>query len=145
MPTLRQHVEHFCVVAGTTNASSTRIAKLEEALKKAKETLRERIKNEKYQHAQTRKAAKKAEPKKKTAKAPRVKMTEEEKGQRKREKAVVRELAKAAKAPKVKQQVQMKPLPALPAQAEPMMPAPAPSLAPAAGPKGGRTRRRLRR
>ena len=142
MPTLRQHAEHFCVVAGTTNASSMRIAKLEEALKKAKETLRERIKEEKHQHAQTRKAAKKAEPKKKTAKAPRVKMTEEEKGQRKREKAVVRELAKAAKAPKVKQQVQMKPLPA---QAEPMMPAPAPSLAPAAGPKGGRTRRRLRR
>jgi hypothetical protein len=129
------------VVAGTTNASSTRIAKLEEALKKAKETLRERIKNEKYQHAQTRKAAKKAEPKAPKVKTARVKMTEEEKGQRKREKAVVKELAK------VKQQVVMKPLPA---QAEPMMPAPvaAPSLAPAAAPvqpKGGRTRRRLRR
>ena len=130
MPTLRQKVEHFCVVAGTTNASSTRIAKLEEALKKAKETLRERIKNEKYQHAQTRKAAKKAEPKAPKVKTARVKMTEEEKGQQKREKAVV------------KQQVQMNPLPA---QAEPMMPAPAPSLAPAAGPKGGRTRRRRMR
>lgn len=132
MPTLRQHVQHFCVVAGTTNASTMRIVKLEEALKKAKETLRERIKDEKHMHAQTRKAAKKAA--KKTARAPRVKMSEEEKGQRKREKAVTKELAK------------MNPLPA---QAEPMMPAPAPSLAPAAPapalPRGGRTRRAVMR
>lgn len=129
MPTLRQHAQHFCVVAGTTNASTMRIVKLEEALKKAKETLRERIKDEKRMHALTRKAAKKAA--KKTAKAPRVKMSEEEKGQRRREKAVTKELEKNA-------------LP--PAQAEPMMPAPvaAPSLAPAV-PKGGRrTRRRMR-
>lgn len=77
-----------------------------------------------------KKAVKKAEPKK-TARAPRVKMSEEEKGQRRREKAVTKELEKKA---------------LLPAQAEPMMPAPvvAPSLAPGM-PKGGRTRRRLRR
>lgn len=125
MPTLRQKVEQFCVGAGTTNASSMRIAKLEEALKKAKETFRERIKNEKYQHAQTRKATKKAKPtpKAKTLKAPKA--------------------PKAPKKPKVKQEVTMKPLPA---QAEPMMPAPpapvpAPTLAPAAPQAGGRRRR----
>ena len=61
-------------------------------------------------------------------------MTDEEKGQRRRERAVVKELEKA-KAPRV----QMNPLPA---QAEPMMPAPAPTLAPAAQPKGGRRMRR---
>jgi len=115
MPTLRQKVNQFCVVAGTTNASSMRIAKLEEALKKAKDEMKAHKKDMKYQHAQTRKVAKA-----KTQRSP---------------KAV-----KAPKAPKVQQAVQMNPLPA---QAEPMMPAPAaaPSLAPAA-PRGGRTRRR---
>jgi hypothetical protein len=53
----------------------------------------------------------------------------------------VPKVPKAPKAPKVKQVVKMNPLPA---QAEPMMPAPAPSLAPAA-PRGGRTRRTVRR
>lgn len=131
---LRQKVNQFCVVAGTTNASSMRIAKLEEALKKAKDEMKAHKKDMKYQKTQTRKAAKKPKSPK-PAKTKRVKMTDEEKGQRRRERAVVKELEKA-KGPKV----QMNPLPA---QAEPMMPAPAapPSLAPAA-PKGGRTRRR---
>lgn len=56
-------------------------------------------------------------------------------------KAKAKVVPKAPKAPKVKQVVKMNPLPA---QAEPMMPAPAPSLAPAA-PRGGRTRRTVRR
>jgi len=124
MPTLRQKVDQFCVAAGTTNASSLRIAKLEEDLKKAKDDLKAYKKDVKFQQAQTRKAAKKAAPKAEPkAKTQRVKMTDEEKAQRRREKA---------KAPKT-----------LP---EPMMPAPtvpvaAPSLAPA---KGGlrKTRRR---
>jgi len=132
MPTLRQKVDQFCVAAGTTNASSLRIAKLEEDLKKAKDDLKAYKKDVKFQQAQTRKAAKKAAPKAEPkAKTQRVKMTDEEKAQRRRERAVVKELEKA-KAPKT-----------LP---EPMMPAPtvpvaAPSLAPA---KGGlrKTRRR---
>jgi hypothetical protein len=51
---------------------------------------------------------------------------------------------KTRRAPKIKQEVAMNPLPA---QAEPMMPAPAPTLAPAAPaqPKGGRSRRRRMR
>jgi len=121
------------VAAGTSNASSQRIAKLEEALKKAKDDMKAHIKEMKHQQAQTRKAAKSPKP----AKTRRVKMTDEEKGQRRRERAVVKELEKA-KAPKV----EMNPLPA---QAEPMMPAPAPTLAPAAQPKGGRSRRRRMR
>jgi hypothetical protein len=48
---------------------------------------------------------------------------------------------KTRRAPKIKQEVAMNPLPA---QAEPMMPAPAPTLAPAQ-PKGGRSRRRRMR
>jgi hypothetical protein len=120
MPTLRQKIDQFCVAAGTTNASSRRIAKLEEALKNAKDDLKDH-------KAQTRKAAKKPKSPK-PAKTKRVKMTDEEKGQRRRERAVVKELEKA-KGPK------------MPAQAEPMMPAPAapvpaPTLAPEA--KGGR-------
>ena len=107
---------------------------LSDKLRKQVADLKSELKKAKDEHKAHMKSMKvKAAPKAKTA---RVKMTEEEKGQRKREKAVVKELAKA------KQQVQMNPLPA---QAEPMMPAPAPSLAPAAGPKGGRTRRRRMR
>jgi hypothetical protein len=82
MPTLRQKVDAFCTAAGTTNASSTRIAKLEDALKKAKNEMAEHKKNMKYQQAQTRKAAK-------APKSP-----------------------KAPKAPKVKQEVSMNPIPA---------------------------------
>jgi len=122
MPTLRQKVNQFCVVAGTTNASSMRIAKLEEALKKAKGDMKAHKQDMKYQQTQSRKAAKA-----KTQRAPKV-----------------RKAAKAPKAPKMKQEVQMMPLPA---QAEPMMPAPAPSLAPAAAPPGppkAGTRRRRR-
>ena len=117
MPTLRQKVEQFCVAAGTTNASSMRIAKLEEALKKAKETHKHQLHLAKAA-AKTKKV--KATPKAKTLKAPKA--------------------PKAPKKPKVKQEVTMKPLPA---QAEPMMPAPAapvpaPTLAPGQQAKGGR-------
>jgi len=128
MPTLRQKVDQFCVAAGTTNASSLRIAKLEEDLKKAKDDLKAYKKDVKFQQAQTRKAAKKAAPKAKTV---RVKMTDEEKAQRRRERAVAKELAIAQKR--------------VAAPAEPMLPAPvaAPSLAPAAPPaRGGRGKTR---
>lgn len=126
MPTLRQKVSTFCVVAGTTNASSTRIAKLEEALKKAKGDMKAHKKDMKYQQAQTRKAARaKTQRSPKVAKAPKA-----------------AKAPKVAKAPKMKQEVRMLPLPA---QAEPMMPAPvaAPSLAPAAALKAGTRRRRM--
>jgi hypothetical protein len=92
MSTLRQKVDQFCVAAGTTNASSLRIAKLEEDLKKAKEDLKTYKKDVKFQKEQTRKAAKKAAPKPKTQ---RVKMTDEEKAQRRRERAAAKQLAPA--------------------------------------------------
>ena len=92
MPTLRQKVEQFCVSAGTTNASSMRIAKLEEALKKAKETHKHELHLAKAA-AKTKKV--KATPKAKTLKAP------------KAPKAPA-----APKPPKVKQEVAMQPLPA---------------------------------
>jgi hypothetical protein len=112
MPTLRQKVNQFCVVAGTTNASSLRIAKLEEALKKAKDDMKAHKKDMKYQQAQTRKAAKK--PKKaKTLKAP--------------------------KAPKV--QMNPLPAQAEPMMPAPVAPPSLAPVAPAAQ-KGGRTRRR---
>ena len=95
MPTLRQKVEQFCVAAGTTNASSMRIAKLEEALKKAKETHKHQLHLAKAA-AKTKKV--KATPKAKTLKAP---------------KAPKPPKAPAApKPPKVKQEVAMQPLPA---------------------------------
>jgi hypothetical protein len=133
MSTLRQKVDQFCVATGTTNASSLRIAKLEEDLKKAKDDLKTYKKDVKFQQEQTRKAAKQAAPK---AKTQRVKMTDEEKAQRRRERAVAKELAIAQKRTA--------------APAEPMMPAPiaAPSLAPAASKikKGGRGKtRRMKR
>lgn len=56
----------------------------------------------------------------------------------KTQKAKVPKAPKTRRAPKIKQEVAMNPLPA---QAEPMMPAPAPTLAPAQ-PRGGRSRRR---
>jgi hypothetical protein len=56
----------------------------------------------------------------------------------KTQKAKVPKSPKTRRAPKIKQEVAMNPLPA---QAEPMMPAPAPTLAPAQ-PRGGRSRRR---
>ena len=84
MPTLRQKVEQFCVVAGTTNASSMRIAKLEEALKKAKETHKHQL--------HLAKAAAKTKKVKATPKAPKA--------------------PAAPKPPKVKQEVAMQPLPA---------------------------------
>lgn len=59
----------------------------------------------------------------------------------KTQKAKVPKSPKTRRAPKIKQEVAMNPLPA---QAEPMMPAPAPTLAPAQ-PKGGRSRRRRMR
>jgi len=72
MPTLRQKVSQFCVSAGTTNASSMRIAKLEDALKKSKDEMAEHKKDMKYQRAQTRKASKVSKPPKapKAPKAP---------------------------------------------------------------------------
>jgi hypothetical protein len=94
MSTLRQKVDQFCVAMGTTNASSLRIAKLEEDLKKAKEDLKTYKKDVKFQKEQTRKAAKaaKAAPK---AKTQRVKMTDEEKAQRRRDRAAAKQLAPA--------------------------------------------------
>jgi hypothetical protein len=91
MSTLRQKVDQFCVAAGTTNASSLRIAKLEEDLKKAKEDLKTYKKDVKFRQEQTRKAAK-AAPKPKTQ---RVKMTDEEKAQRRRDRAAAKQLAPA--------------------------------------------------
>lgn len=140
MPTLRQKVDVFCKDAGAKVDASDKLRTQVKALKTSIQTM-------KADHKKALKAAKaaaktqkvKAEPK---AKTQRVKLTDEQKGQRKREKAVLKELAKVPKAPKVKQEVKMNPLPA---QAEPMMPAPvaAPSLAPAA--KGGRSRHRRMR
>jgi hypothetical protein len=118
MPTLRNKVDAFCKEAGSKVSDSDKLRSQIGTLKQEMKKLKDTHKHELHL------------AKAKTAKAP---------------KSPKSPKAKAAKAPKVKQQVQMKPLPALPAQAEPMMPAPAPSLAPAAGPKGGRTRRRLRR
>ena len=92
MPTLRQKVEQFCVAAGTTNASSMRIAKLEEALKKAKETHKHQLHLAKAA-AKTKKV--KATPKDKTLKAPKAPKA-----------------PKPPKPPKVKQEVAMQPLPA---------------------------------
>ena len=131
MPTLRQKVDTFCKEAGSKVSDAD---KLRNQLGMMKQKMKKMQDTHKHQLHLAKAAAKTM--KAKVPKTPKVKMTEEEKGQRKREKAVVKELAK------VKQQVIMKPLPA---QAEPMMPAPvvAPSLAPQ--PKGGRTRRRLRR
>ena len=137
MPTLRQKVDVFCKDAGAKVDASDKLRTQVKALKTSIQTM-------KADHRKALKAAKaaaktqkvKAEPK---AKTQRVKLTDEQKGQRKREKAVLKELAKA---PKIKQEVKMNPLPA---QAEPMMPAPvaAPSLAPAV--KGGRSRHRRMR
>ena len=115
MPTLRQKVNAFCKGTESKVSKSDKLRSQIGILKQEMKKLKDTHKHELHL---ARAAAK-------TMKAPKA--------------------PKAAKAPKVKQQVQMNPLPALPAQAEPMMPAPAPSLAPAAGPKGGRTRRRLRR
>ena len=118
MPTLRQKVDSFCKDSGTkvgdTDKLRNQVGMLKQELKKVKEAHKHQLHLAKAA-AKTKKV--KATPKAKTLKAP-----------------------KAPKAPKIKQEVTMKPLPA---QAEPMMPAPAapPSLAPAA--KGGRhTRRR---
>jgi hypothetical protein len=115
MPTLRQKVNAFC------KGTESKVSKSDKLLVQVQD-LKIELKKLKDTHKHELHLAKAAA---KTMKAPKS--------------------PKAAKAPKVKQQVQMNPLPALPAQAEPMMPAPAPSLAPAAGPKGGHTRRRLRR
>ena len=98
MPTLRQKVEQFCVAAGTTNASSMRIAKLEEALKKAKETHKHQLHLAKAA-AKTKKV--KATPKDKTLKAPKAPKPPK-----------APKAPKAPKPPKVKQEVAMQPLPA---------------------------------
>ena len=103
MPTLRQKVEQFCVVAGTTNASSMRIAKLEEALKKAKETHKHQLHLAKA--AKTKKV--KATPKAKTLKAPKAPKAPKDPKAPKAPKAPA-----APKPPKVKQEVAMQPLPA---------------------------------
>ena len=92
MPTLRQKVEQFCVAAGTTNALTLRIYKLEEALKKAKETHKHELHLAKAA-AKTKKV--KATPKDKTLKAPKAPKA-----------------PKPPKPPKVKQEVAMQPLPA---------------------------------
>ena len=101
MPTLRQKVEQFCVAAGTTNASSMRIAKLEEALKKAKETHKHQLHLAKAA-AKTKKV--KATPKAKTLKAP--------KAPKPPKAPAAPKAPKPPKAPKVKQEVAMQPLPA---------------------------------
>jgi hypothetical protein len=123
MPTLRQKVDNFCKDSGAKVDSDklrNQVAMLKQEMKKMKDTFKHELHLAK---AAAKTVKVKAAPK---AKTQRVKMTEEEKGQRRRERAVAKELAIAQKRTA--------------APAEPMLPAPAPSLAPAA-PKGGRTRR----
>ena len=121
MPTLRQKVDSFCEDSGSKvgeiDKLRNQVGMLKQELKKVKGTHKHQLHLAKAAAKAAAKTAKvKAAPKAKTLKAP-----------------------KAPKAPKIKQEVTMKPLPA---QAEPMMPAPAapPSLAP--GAKGGRDTRR---
>ena len=121
MPTLRQKVDHFCKDSGAKLVVSDKlrgqVASLKAKLKKSMGTMKTHMEK---MRARTKKVKVPKSPKvRKAAKAP-----------------------QAPKAPKMKQEVQMMPLPA---QAEPMMPAPAPSLAPAAPPKAGTRRRRMRR
>lgn len=126
MPTLRNKVDAFCKEAGSKVSDSDKLRSQIGILKQEMKKLKDTHKHELHLAKAAAKAPKSPKsPKAKTAKAPKSPK------------------AKTVKAPKVKQQVAMNPLPA---QAEPMMPAPvaAPSLAPGA-PKGGRTRRRLRR
>ena len=123
MPTLRQKVDSFCKDSGTkvgvTDKLRNQVGMLKQELKKVKEAHKHQLHLAKAATKAAAKTAKaKAAPKAKTLKAP-----------------------KPPKAPKIKQEVTMKPLPA---QAEPMMPAPAapPSLAPGAAKGGRHTRRR---
>ena len=112
MPTLRQKVDHFCKDSGAKVDAADKLRGRVAALKVALRKAKESHKKE--LRVLTKKA--KAAPKAKTRKAP-----------------------KSPKTPKVKQVVKMN---SLPAQAEPMMPAAAPSLAPSVEvAKGGRSRR----
>lgn len=122
MPTLRQKVDTFCKESGSKVSDSDKlrnqIGMMKQKMKKMQDTHKHQLHLAKAA-AKTQKA--KAPKSPKVPKAP-----------------------KTRRAPKIKQEVAMNPLPA---QAEPMMPAPAPTLAPAAPaqPKGGRSRRRRMR
>ena len=121
MPTLRQKVDTFCKESGSKVSDSD---KLRNQLGLMKQKMKKMQDTHKHQLHLAKAAAK--TQKAKVPKSPKV--------------------PKTRRAPKIKQEVAMNPLPA---QAEPMMPAPAPTLAPAAPapaqPKGGRSRRRRMR
>jgi hypothetical protein len=119
MPTLRQKVDTFCKESGSKVSDSD---KLRNQLGMMKQKMKKMQDTHKHQLHLAKAAAK--TQKAKSPKVPKV--------------------PKTRRAPKIKQEVAMNPLPA---QAEPMMPAPAPTLAPAAPaqPKGGRSRRRRMR
>ncbi len=116
MPTLRQKVDTFCKESGSKVSDSD---KLRNQLGMMKQKMKKMQDTHKHQLHLAKAAAKTQK-----AKAPKVPKA-----------------PKTRRAPKIKQEVAMNPLPA---QAEPMMPAPAPTLAPAQ-PKGGRSRRRRMR
>ena len=104
MPTLRQKVDTFCKESGSNVSDSD---KLRNQLGMMKQKMKKMQDTHKHQLHLAKAAAKTQKAKSpKVPKAP-----------------------KTRRAPKIKQEVAMNPLPA---QAEPMMPAPAPTLAPAA-------------
>lgn len=124
MPTLRQKVDTFCKESGSKVSDSDKLRNqlgmMKQKMKKMQDTHKHQLHLAKAA-AKTQKAKVPKAPKTPKAKSPNA--------------------PKTRRAPKIKQEVAMNPLPA---QAEPMMPAPAPTLAPAAPaqPRGGRSRRR---
>lgn len=122
MPTLRQKVDTFCKESGSKVSDSDKLRNQLGMMKQKMKKMQDTHKHELHLAKAAAKTQKAKVPKSpKVPKAP-----------------------KTRRAPKIKQEVAMNPLPA---QAEPMMPAPAPTLAPAAPaqPKGGRSRRRRMR